>query len=324
MKLLLKRNCSRLILCGFLALVFSGCTKTFDIRPVQTPQNVYSRSGNLTEIQSFSIEDNRSDANKPFSTGRLDVEFNGMGNEITYLGENLAHVLGAEDIRLNYKQSGTGDINIKVSNFRLRNHRSSGFSAYFTFGTFSADVVSNGISKRVTAYFKNGKVPVWAFREVERPCYQIPLEAMIKEIAAKINRHFIGGVTPLEKVNKLIAAIDSTPDTSDEGSEHYLNVLELGYTNNPAAIPALQKLAEHKQPIMRAAALSALGMLGGEGQLPFLKNAYQSNEKLVKAMALKSIGDIGTPDAQEFLRKTKQSDDYKDEEMIKDVVDLYI
>lgn len=309
---------------GIFVVALSGCTKTFDIRPVQTPQNIYGQVSSASEIQSFSIEDARNEANKPFSTGRLNVEFNGMSNEIAYLGDNLAHVLGAEDVRLTYKQSGGGDIKIKVSNFRIRNHRASGFSAYFTFATFTADVSSNGITKRVTAYFKNGKVPVWAFREVERPCYQIPLEAMVKEIAAKINHNFIGRVTPVEKVNALISAIDSTPNTSDEGSEHYLNVLELGYTNNPAAIPTLLKLAEHTQPIMRAAALSALGMLGSADQLSFLKKSYETNEKLAKAMSLKSIGDLDTPDALEFLRRVKQSDDYKDEEMIKDVIDLYL
>jgi len=322
MNTIMGNKASRLVLLGLFLLVFAGCTKTFQIRPVQTPQNVYAPAAGA-EPQSFSLQDVRSGDAKPFSTGRLSVKFDGMDDEITYLGENLTRVFAAEDIKLAFKQSGGGDIALKVFNFRMRNHRASGFSPYYTFSTFAADAAAGETQRRITAYFKIGKVPVWAFREVERPCYQIPLESVVKEIAAKLNRHFIGRVTPTEKVNKLIAAIDANPASSDEGSEHYLNVLELGYTNNPAAIPTLLKLAGHEQQIMRAAALSALGMLGPKEQLPFLIKTYETSETLVKAMALKAIGDIGTPEALAFIHKVRESEDYE-EEMIKDVVNLYL
>lgn len=200
--------------------------------------------------------------------------------------------------------------------------RTSGFSPYHTFTTFSADLSTGGSARRITAYFKNSKVPVWAFSEVERPCYQIPVEVVVKEIAAKINAHVFGRVTPSETVSKLVAAIPKGP--ADAASEAYLKVLELGYTNNRAAVAPLVQLTNHEETLMRAAAISALGMLGAADQLPLLQKIYSDSESesLDKAMALKAIGDLDTPDARDFVSRVKRSTDYNNE-LIREVADLY-
>lgn len=126
---------------------------------------------------------------------------------------------------------------------------------YHTFTTFSADLTAGASSRQITAYFKNSKVPVWAFREVERPVYQIPLEVIVKEIAAKLNVHVFGRVASAETVNKIAASIAS--DRADAASEEYLKVLELGYTNNPAAVELLVRLTNREETLMRASAISA-------------------------------------------------------------------
>ncbi len=306
----------------FLALILllGGCTKSFNIKPVSAPQIVYSLAVN-PETSSLGLIDARTSAAKPLNIGTLPVELPGMGDEINYLGENIARVLNAEGIKVAYGKGTESDVKLKVQNYRIRNLRTSGFSQYHTFTTFSADLINNGTSTRITAYFKNSKVPVWSFDEVERPCYQIPLEVVVKEIAAKINAHVFKQVASNEMVDKILASI--TPGSADAGSEQYLKVLELGYTNNPTAIAPLVRMTNHEETIMREAAISALGMLGAKDQYPLLKTIYETKENIDKSMALKSIGDLNTPETREFIHQVKISEAYKDDDTIREVADLY-
>ncbi|MCX7098878.1 MAG: HEAT repeat domain-containing protein [Methylococcales bacterium] len=265
--------------------------------------------------------DARTGEAKPLNTGTLSVELPEMGDEINYLGVNLASVLNAEGIKVAYNKAGGSGIKLKVLNYRIRNLRTSGFSPYHTFTTFSADLIGNGAPQRITAYFKNSKVPVWAFSEVERPCYQIPVEVVVKEIAAKLNTHVYKKTASNETVERLVKAIAT--DSADAASEQYLKVLELGYTNNPSAVEPLVRLTTHKEAVMRQAAISALGILGAKDQFALLKNIYGTKEKIDKSMALKSIGDLDTPEAREFIRQVKMSEAYSDDETIREVADLY-
>ena len=310
---------SKLALLGFVIVIAAGCTKTFVIQPVPPPQNAYS-SATKTEPRSLAISDARGGSARPLNAGTLNVELEGMGDEVAYLGKNIARVLNAEGIKVRYDTSGTADLKLKVLTYRIRNLRTSGFSPYHTFTTFSADLTAGGPPRRITAYFKNSKVPMWAFREVERPCYQIPVEVIVKEIAAKLNAQVFGRVTPTETVNELAASIPS--GAADAASEQYLKVLELGYTNNPAAVGPLVRLTNRDETLMRAAAISALGILGAKDQLPLLEKIYETSDNIVKSMALKSIADLDTPEANEFVRNVKQSKDYGDD-TIREVLDLY-
>jgi hypothetical protein len=301
------------------AVFTAGCTKTFVINPVPPPQNVYA-AATTAEPSSINVVDARGGA--ALNTGTLNVVLEGMTDELSYLGENLARVLKAEGINVRFDRSGEADIQLSVRNYRIRNLRTSGFSPYHTFTTFSADLTAGGSPQRITAYFKNSKVPVWAFSEVERPCYQIPVEAVVKEIAAKINTHVFHRVTPTETVGRLVA--DITTGRADAASEEYLKVLELGYTNNRAAVAPLVQLTNHEETLMRNAAISALGVLGAADQLLLLQKIYETSdgELLDKAMALKSIGDLDTPEARAFVTRVKQSTEYKND-FIREVADLY-
>lgn len=317
----LRRN---VIISNLIFLIFvlflSGCTKRFNTKPVSTPENVYSLEG-TEEMHALAFTDARTDSDKPLNIGTLSVELPDMDDEIDYLGENISRVLGAEGIKVSYSKEDKSDIKLKVLNYRIRNLRTSGFSPYHTFITFSADLISSGTSKRITAYFKNSKTPVWAFREVERPCYQIPLEVVVKEIAAKLNAHIFKRVASNETVEKLANSINM--DSADAASEQYLKVLELGYTNNPSAIKLLVPITNHKETIMREAAISALGILGAKDQFNLLKRIYQTKGNIDKTMALKSIGDLDMPEAREFIAKVKMSEDYSDDETVREVADLY-
>jgi len=301
-------------------LFISGCTKSYDIRPVSIPYNVYPLAENM-ETHYLALNDFRADTEKPLNVGTLTVELRHMGNEIDYLGESIARVLNAERINILYDNEHQPSIKLNVLKFRIRNLRTSGFSPYHTFTTFSADLINNGETKRITAYFKNSKTPVWTFREVERPCYQIPIELVVKEIAAKLNHYIFKRVTPNEQVRRLAATIDM--DNADAASEQYLKVLELGYTNNPIATELLIPLINHKETIMREAAISALGILRAKEKFDLLKNIYETKEKIDKTMALKSIGDLDTLEARAFIHNVKMSEEYADDETIREVADLY-
>ncbi|MCK5121098.1 MAG: HEAT repeat domain-containing protein [Methylococcales bacterium] len=203
---------------------------------------------------------------------------------------------------------------MKTSAFVISEHQ--GFLT-----TFSANVINNGSLRRITSYFKNSKVPVWAFREVERPCYQIPLEIVVKDIVAKLNLYYFKRSASNETVKKLVESIST--ENADAASEQYLKVLELGYINNPMAIEPLVRLTSHKETIMREAAISALGILGAKDQFPLLKGIYETKNKIDKSMALKSIGDLDIPVAREFINQVKRSKAYSDDETIREVADLY-
>jgi hypothetical protein len=300
-----------------MVLVLSGCTKSFNIKEPSPSSIKYVSS--IFDQQNFSLKDLRSGEDKKISVGTLKAELVGMENEIEFLGENIEKALNSRGIAATYKSAdGDEDFQFNVKKFQIRNHRTSGFSPYYTFTMVSGDLIYQNKRERITAYFKNGKVPVMAFREVEEPCYNVPVSLIVKEISTKINKHVYGLQSSDEKVQKLAQEINAS-----EEKYNYLKVLELGYTNNPKAIPHLVELINHPDSMIRATAVSSLGMLQAHDQLELLKTFYSTHENTQKFMALKSIGDLGTEVSREFLDSIVESEDYNDE-MIKEVIDLYL
>ena len=295
----------------------TGCGKAFVIKEPNPSSIKYTK--NITKVSKLSITDSRTGNDKKLSVGRLSAKLVGMEDEISFLGNNLEKALNSRGASIKFTSAGAGkNMELKVRKFQIRNHRSSGFSPYLTFTTFSGDLIYGNKTKRITAYFKNGKVPVWAFREVEEPCYNVPVSIAVKEIATKINKHVYGLRSSNQKVKSLVQEINGSSEKYT-----YLKVLELGYTNNPAAVPHLVKLTKHSDSMIRATAVSALGMLQAVDQLEFLKKFYATNKDTQKFMALKSIGDLGTRESKNFIMSVKKSKDYNNK-MIREVVDLYL
>ncbi|VAW94683.1 hypothetical protein MNBD_GAMMA21-3016 [hydrothermal vent metagenome] len=310
-----------IVLLGALPLVFlSGCSinKSFTIKEPTPSSITYSKK--VGSDNKLSIQDSRSKDDKKFSVGRLNAILGGLGkDEIEFLGKNLEAALKSRGINVNYSAAAdNSNIKLNVIKYRIRNQRSSGFHPYLTYTTFSADLVYQGKTHRITGYFKNGKVPVWSFAEVEEPCYNIPLSLLVKEIATKINRKVFKLKTSDEKVASLAKAI-----ATSEEKLIYFQVLELGYSNNSKAIPHLVKLTKHTDSMLRATAISALGMLQATDQFELLKTLYAENSNTIKYMALKSIGDLDTQDSKDFIKKIKSSDEYT-EKPIREIVDLYL
>ena len=293
-----------------------GCTKTFYISDPAPSSVIYASK--YQERTMLKINDQRSGEDAKISTGTLPVVLKNMEDEILFLGTNLTTALNSRGINVQFSEEADAKLALSVQKYKIRNLRTSGFSPYWTFTTFSGDLDFNGRTNRVTFYFKRGKVPVWAFKEIEEPCYNVPVSLMVKEIASKVNRFCFGLQAPDEKVKALA---DDINNRFDEFS--FLKVLELGYTNNPAAIEPLLSLINHPDSMVRVCATSSLGVLGAVDQFNFLKDLYQRKENIEKTMALKAIGDLGTIEAIDFIQSVKASADYQDT-MIREVVDLYI
>lgn len=300
-----------------LLLAASGCTKSFAVRPVDPAKAPYAAS-ETASARAFSVTDARAD--RTLHTGTMKVQLDGVGDELAFFAANVAAVLKARGIDVTYDTVGTADTVLTVRSYRYRNLRTTGFSPYHTFATFSADLTSGGQTHRLVAFFKNSKTPMWTFNEVERPCYQIPTDVLVNEIAAKMNRHVFGRVASDQTVEQIAASIDK--DDADASSEQYLKVLALGYTNNPAAVRHLVGLLEHDETLMRAAAASALGTLGAADQMARLEKLYASSGGVVKVMAAKAIADLGTPESRAFVERVRQSKEYRDEEL-SEVLELY-
>lgn len=309
------RRLSYLSIVFFLIPVF-GCTKTFYIKTPAPSSIIYDQK--FQEVTILKINDQRSGEDKKISAGTLSVVLKNMENEMSFLGNNIEKALRSRGINLKYKNENGKKLLLNIHKYRIRNLRTTGFSPYWTFTTFRGDLIIDGKSQKITFYFKIGKVPVWAFREVEEPCYNVPVSLMVKEIASKINRYYFGLQAPSDKINLLL---DDINNNFNEFS--FLKVLELGYTNNKDAIDPLIKLTNHKDSMIRVCAISSLGVLGAVEKFDFLKNVYNTTESIEKSMALKSIGDLYTSQAIEFMEFVKESSDYQDK-MIREVVDLYI
>ena len=309
------RRLSYLILVLFLTTVF-GCTKTFYIKTPAPSSIIYDQK--FQEVTILKLNDQRSSEDKKISAGTLPVVLKNMENEMSFLGNNIEKALRSRGINLKYKNENGKKLLLNIHKYRIRNLRTSGFSSYWTFTTFRGDLIINGKAQKITFYFKTGKVPVMTFREVEEPCYNVPVSLMVKEIASKINRHYFGLQASSDKINLLL---DDINNNFNEFS--FLRVLELGYTNNRDAIDPLIKLTNHKDSMIRVCAISSLGVLGAVEKYDFLKNVYNTKKNIEKSMALKSIGDLETSQAIEFMKFVKESSDYQDK-MIREVVDLYI
>lgn len=309
------RRLSYLSIVFFLIPVF-GCTKTFYIKTPAPSSIIYDQK--FQEVTILKINDQRIGEDKKISAGTLSVVLKNMENEMSFLGNNIEKALRSRGINLKYKNENGKKLLLNIHKYRIRNLRTTGFSPYWTFTTFRGDLIINGKSQKITFYFKIGKVPVWAFSEVEEPCYNVPVSLMVKEIASKINRYYFGLQAPSDKINLLL---DDINNNFNEFS--FLKVLELGYTNNRDAIDPLIKLTNHKDSMVRVCAISSLGVLGAVEKFDFLKNVYNTTESIEKSMALKSIGDLDTSQAIEFMKFVKESSDYQDK-MIREVVDLYI
>jgi HEAT repeat protein len=143
-----------------------------------------------------------------------------------------------------------------------------------------------------------------------------------KELAAKLNQILFGARLSDAQVDDLVAR------TSGK-DVNFRDVYELGFGNNPRAIPQLVKLSANKDGYVMRAAMSSLGVLRADQYFDLLaKEAENTKDDFEdRATALKGIGDLGTPQSRAYLEKARaRLDKLTDAEAVrtKGLIGLYL
>ncbi len=290
-----------ILLISFLFL--HGCASmTF---PVDDPESSSHQYQLTTDVSPRSIQlvDVRSEESKVFSKGTLDIKLVENQTEIElipFLKEHLQSELSARG--LNATIADSGDLSLEVQRAQMLNHRVSGFSPYVTLTTFGANLKDSNETHKIGVFIRRAKVPVWSFDEVIEPTINQPLELLVNEIVAKINAHIFGQSISDELVDKLAGRISTTEDEDFA----YQEVYQLGFGNNPTAIPYLVEFSKEDREYVRQAAISSLGILQATEHTDYLISIVESDRSWSdRAMALKALGDLATPASRAYLEETR-------------------
>ena len=313
-----------IILFGF---VLTGCSLTYNLNPPISSTAEYEQGTKKQEI--VYINDNRQDQN--FIKGmsglkNIDITIGNVEDPIAWLAQSLEQEFISHNISVKFTTDkaleDSADAVLTVDKYQIINSRTSGFHPFVAYHSFSGKIKSSNSDESIISYFVYGKTPVMSMSEVQVPCFDMPAAILIKGVAAKVNRlvlHYRMNDQQLSELNT-----NAQNKVNALSQDAYLSVLELGESNNPKAIDYLKPFTENSDILIRACALSAIGMIGREDTLGFLKEKYEQHSDIDRFMALKSIGDIGTPDAIQFLKDARKNPQYNDEYGFKFVVNLYL
>jgi len=310
--------------------ILSGCAVNMKI-PVKEPlvsTLAYSKNGAAAVSLAFRDAQNEADR-KTVTSGTIPMhlEYQAKPLETTpWLAAQVIKEMTARGLPVTLAGSGQAGATIVIKRMHIENHRANGFSPFVTFTSLSAELETPAGPKRISAWIKRAKVPVWSFDEVIDPTFNDPLAILSKELAAKLNQHLFKQVASTDDVNALIAKINKDATTR---ADAYLDVYQLGFSNNPAVIPELVKLSTSPSEYVRLAALSSLGIVKATGQMNFLVERYESKTGIWqdRGMALKAIGDLDTAESRAYLQKQaalfeKSSD--KEATWTKQIIQLYL
>lgn len=237
--------------------------------------------GDRTNVFILEHNNEKIDANDFIKSGLL--------NEIAARKIPLTFVIPADD-------------KLTLEHFEIITHRASGFSPLVTVSTLKIKMNVGDETKTFVSLIKRAKTPVWSMNEVFEPCYNEATTLLIKEVVAKINQAYFGHKLSDQHIKKLEQSIS----TKEHGRSAYMDVYELGFSNNKNSIDFLKTLTTDPDEYIRLAAISSIGILGDKNQFSFLvsinKNATIWQDR---AMALKSLGDLGTEEAYDYLAQRK-------------------
>ena len=290
-----------------LGALLSGCALNMEV-PIKdpVPSNISYSIKEAPSAVALMFKDDQNEKDKAeILSGRIPMNLTSQGKPfegVSWVAKHVVRELKARGLSVSHHKHEPNSMVVSIKRLHIKNHRVSGFSPFVTFTLVRADIMTAGGPQRITAYMKRGKVPIWSFDEIIDPTYNDPLATIIKELAAKINQRVFGQVVSDEQINILIDAINQQADTNDDA---YHDVFQLGFSNNPIAIPELVRLTKHKAEYVRLAAISSLGILRAKDQFNLLTSIYESKEGLWqdRGMASKAIGDIGNAKSRSFLQK---------------------
>jgi len=287
----------------------------------------YNKAG-AAQAVALSFQDAREEQDKAkIVSGTLQAQLMDKDkplDAVPWLADQTVKEMVARGLPVSLATAGTAGTNVVIKRIHIENHRSNGFAPFVTFTSLRADVETPQGPQRITAYVRRAKVPIWSMDELIEPTFNAPLSIVTKELAAKLNQQLFKQVVSDDQVQALIAKINNEAASKDSA---YLDVYQLGFSNNPIAIPELVKLSTHESEYVRLAALSSLGILKATNQFKFLSERYElAGIWQDRAMALKAIGDLGTEESRAFLQKqwTRFADsDDKEARWTKEIISLY-
>ena len=296
----------KIVTVSTLVFLFQACSVKVPVNSPKASKNEFNKTNNLTKIN-IEFRNNLGN-NSEIGEGRLKDIFviehdNKKFDSYNFAKVNLQNELKARGIPMQFVDNS--DNKLHLNNFKVLTYRSSSFSPLVTISTMQLELKKDNKTKVFNAMVKRGKVPIWSIDEVFEPCYNQPTSLLIKEISAKINKELFGYKLSDKKVDDLIKKIQKSIKNNNNPLV-YLDVYELGFSNNPKGLNALIAFSNQSDEYVRLAAISGLGMIGGENEFTNLLTKY-NNSKLWqdRGMALKSIGDIGTKKTIKFLKEEK-------------------
>ena len=315
------------------ALSFSGCSLKYDLNPPLNSSAAYDQGGKEQRV--VYVVDNRVD--KEFTKGltglqNVKISIGNVDDPVAWLASSLEEEFKSHEIHVQVtsdaEMQDSADAILTINRYEIISARSTGFHPYVAYHLLAGNISTQDSSEPVKSYFAFGKVPVWSMDEIQGPCFDMPAAILIKGLAAKVNRyalHYRMSDAQLSELHE--HAVEEVNGLTEDAYLHensYLAVLELGQSNNGGAEVYLKAFAEHDDVLIRACALSALGMICDERILEYLQEKYKQHNDIDRFMALKSIGDIGTPAALEFLKEARKDPQYTNDFGMQFVVDLYL
>lgn len=312
-KVTINITCQKLIKLGsllFAASMIQACATNFtfpvnvdDPEPSKQPFVSTDQDQPLSLSFSHQIPENQPHAQGPllnykYQQNEKDIDTPG------YFVAALNQELQARQLPVDLQGAGSDQLNL--ISYETITHRKNGFSPLVMIAMVKADLIENNQTHRITALVKRAKVPIWTVTEeplIEATINQ-PQELVIKEVAAKINLAVFRNQLSDAQVAELIQSVKQNTDNEDLA---YQQVYELGFSNNAKALPALREFSNANAEYIRLAAISGMGMIGGEAVFDELKAMYSSGRQWQdRAIALKAIGDIQSAAALDFLRQEQK------------------
>jgi len=300
----LSKKIAELTILSLVIVLFQACNVKI---PVASPKASDTSYQNIEKNEKIELQF-KSNLDKDHSvaagdrTGVFILEHNHEKiNADKYIKSAIEKEISARNIALSFIDSGNDKLILE--DFEIITHRVSGYSPLVTISTLKLKMNIGTEIKTFISVVKRAKTPVWSMDEVVEPCYNEPTTLLVKEVVAKINKNYFAH----KFSNKYIKQLQNKITIKKNGKLTYLDVYELGFSNNLESLDFLKTLTNSQDEYIRLAAISSIGILGDSNQFDFLVSLNtQSKMWQDRAMALKSIGDLGTLKAHDYLKERKK------------------
>lgn len=297
------KHTAKLLMLGVAVTLFQACSIKIPVDSPKVSETAYPAATPQKEVdvqfESALSKDHEVAAGE--RTGVFKLEHDGKKIDADdFIKSGLKNELAARTIPLRF--TTPAEDKLTLEHFEIITHRVSGFSPLVTVSTLKVTMKVDGKEKEFVSMIKRAKTPVWSMNEVFDPCYNEATTLLIKEIVAKINKAYFGRLFNDQYIETLEQKISAK--TNARGT--YMDVYELGFSNNKKSLPFLKTLTSNPDEYIRLAAISSIGILGDETELPFLVSLNQNATSWQdKAMALKAIGDLNTQKSRDYLKERK-------------------